>query len=238
MTEKDRLARLAGLLYLILLPTVGVAFGSGQSLLGPDATATLAGLQRRQGVFELGILLGSIGFIDFLLLALVLHRLFSPVDRAAANLLLAFVAVSVPLSLAAIAQRLNVLLLLNGAAGLPSLVSEQGAALAMAALHASNSLILLSAIFWGLWLVPLGQLVLRCGFMPRFFGVLLLLGSVFYVLLFAGPVLDPGYANSTLARVVGVLFGLPGIVGEFGTALWLLLLGAREGRGSWSSLSS
>ena len=42
MTSQDKLARLAGLLYLILLPTTGLWYGTGRSLMAGDAAATLA----------------------------------------------------------------------------------------------------------------------------------------------------------------------------------------------------
>ncbi|MDP9230455.1 MAG: DUF4386 domain-containing protein [Bacteroidota bacterium] len=31
-------------------------------------------------------------------------------------------------------------------------------------------------IFWGLWLIPFGQLAYKSGFIPRIFGVLLIIG--------------------------------------------------------------
>jgi Domain of unknown function (DUF4386) len=228
MTSNDKLARLAGLLYLILLPTVGVALGSGPFLMAGNAAATLANIQAHRTFFELTIVLGAVGFIDYLVLALVLYWLFSPVRKAAASLLLAFVAAGVPLSLAAMAQRMDVLSLLDGAQGLPALGSEHWQVEAMLALHSSNNLMQVSAIFWGLWLIPLGWLVLRCGFMPRVLGVLLMLGSFFYVLTFAGPVFETNYASTLFARVVGILTGIPGVIGEIGTVFWLLIMGARE----------
>ena len=38
-----------------------------------------------------------------------------------------------------------------------------------------------AGIFWGLWLFPLGMLVYRSGFIPRFLGVLLMLGTFAYL---------------------------------------------------------
>lgn len=224
MHSTDKLARLTGLLYLILLPTAGVGFGVGQLVMGTDAAATLANIEANRGFFELAIVLGAVGFVDFLLVALAFHRLLAPTGRAAANLLLALVIVSVPLSLAAMAARMDILLLLDGASATRELAGVQ----VMHELLRSNNLILVSSIFWGLWLLPLGWLVIRSGFVPRILGVLLLVGSVFYVLTFAGAVFDTGYADSLLGRVVGTVFGIPGMIGEVGTALWLLAMGARR----------
>ena len=85
-------------------------------------------------------------------------------------------------------------------------------------------------IFWGLWLFPLGWLMFRSGFAPRVFGVLLMLGGLWYVSIFVGTVFDPAYESTLFARIVGIVSGIPGQFGELGTALWLLIMGAREGK--------
>jgi uncharacterized protein DUF4386 len=69
--------------------------------------------------------------------------------------------------------------------------------------------------------------VLRCGFVPRVIGVLILLGAPLYVLAFAGQIIDAGYPTSLFGRIVGVASGIPDIVGEMGLALWLLVMGTR-----------
>jgi hypothetical protein len=228
MTSNDKLARLAGLLYVILLPTTGPAYYSGQLAVAGDAAATLAYLEANRTLFELAIFVGAVGFIDFLLLGLVLHRLFSPVGKTAASLMLAFIATSVPLSLAALARRIDVLSLLDGAESLPALGGDQLQAQVVLALHSSNNLMLTSIIFWGLWMIPLGWLVIRSGFVPRVLGILLIVGSVFYVLTFVGTVFDMTYANKLFARIVGIVSGIPGGICEMATALWLLIMGARQ----------
>lgn len=221
----DKLARLTGLLYLILLPTVGVAYGSVLLIMEGDLSSAFYNLQENRSFFQVAIVLGAIGFVDFLLLGLAAHKLFNDVSTDAANLMLGLVAVSVPISLAAIAQRMDVLSLLDGAEGLPAAGSEQLQTQVMLVLHSSNNLMSVSAIFWGLWLVPLGWLVIRCGFMPRVIGYMLMLGAVFYGLAFAGPVLAANYNETLLSRIVGFATGIPSIAGEFATALWLLVMG-------------
>ena len=94
MIANDKLARLAGLLYVILLPTTGPAYYSGQLAVAGDAAATLAYLEANRTLFELAIFVGVVGFIDFLLLGLVLHRLFSPVSKPVGSVMVVFVAVS------------------------------------------------------------------------------------------------------------------------------------------------
>ena len=225
----DKLARLAGLLYALTLPTTGLWYGTGRSLTAGDASTVLANLEASRALFELSIVAGAVGAVIHLVLVLMLYRLFRPVGERAATLMLAFLAASVPLSLAAVARQIDILALLDGTRGLSTLGSEQIQTQVMLAIRGYDSLFLTSAIFWGLWLLPLGWLILRCGFIPRVLGFLVLLGAPFYLLAFAGPVFDPAYQESLLASIVGIASGIPDLVGEVGTALWLLIMGKRMG---------
>jgi hypothetical protein len=228
VTPNDKLARLAGLLYVLTLPTTGLWYGITSSLLVSDPAATLANIQASRDLFEVAIVVGAFGRVVQLVLVLVLYRLFSPVSQVAASLVLAFIAVSVPLELAAVARQIDLLSLVDGAQGVSALGADQLQVQVMLTMHSYNSLFLASIIFWGLWLFPLGWLVLRCGFIPRVLGVLIILGGPFYLLTFAGSVFDPGYQNTLFARIVGIASGIPDLIGEGGTALWLLIMGARE----------
>ena len=225
MTSNDRTARLAGLLYLSLLPICGIALGGGQ-LTDPAAVlATPAVVEASRGFLEFRVVSGGAGFVVWIVLGVVLHRLFRPVGKLAADVLVALVAASSILALAALARQMDVLSLLDASRGLPALTGDQLQAQLTLALHGFRNMMLMSVLFWGLWLLPLGWLVFRSGFMPRVLGVLLMLGAPFYVLVFVGTALDAGYTQTPLATVVALVFGLPGVIGEIGTALWLLFRG-------------
>jgi hypothetical protein len=233
LTSNDKLARLAGLLYVMLWPTTGLWYGTWRTLMAGDAAATLAHIQTSRTLFELAIVAGAAGFVVYLVLGIVLYRLFSSVSHSAASLLLAFVAASVPLSLAAVARQIDVVSLLDGGKGLPALSGGQlqvdlMQAQVMLALHSYDHLFLITTIFSGLWLIPLGWLMFRSGFAPRLLCVLLLLGCIFYVSSFVGTVFNRDYANTVLGRIIGISCGIPGLMGELGTALWLLIKGARQ----------
>ena len=226
-SESDKLARLAGVLYLLTFPTTGAWYGISANLLGGGGAVTLAGLEAGRGMLALAIVLGAIGHVNHLLLVVVLHRLLSPFGKTAANLTVIFLAASVPLSFAAIARQMDLLALLDGGPALAALGSEQLQAQITFTIHAYTSLFNTQAVFWGVWLLPLGWLLLRSGLVPKVLAVFVLLGGPFYVMSFVGPVLDPGYATSLFGRVFGIVTGIPGLIGEVGTALWLTIRGAR-----------
>lgn len=221
-----RVARLTGLLYLILFPTSGVAYGISQLLMQHGPAGALAWIQTNPVLFKLAIILGTFGYIDYLLLALAFYKLLHPVGKTAAATMLAFVAVSVPVSLAAIARWVDVLSLLENADSLnPETLRTQ----VLLAVHGYNNLFQVSAVFWGLWLIPLGWLVVRSGFLPRAIGVMLMLGSVLYVMGFIGPVFSSSYPATLAARIIGIASGIPGFIGgELAICLWLLIVGVRD----------
>jgi hypothetical protein len=227
--ESHRLARLAGALYLLTIPTTGAWYGISATVLGGDAV-TLASLEASRGLLELAIIVGAIGHVNHLVLVVVLHRLLSPFGKIAANLAFVFLAASVPLSFAAIAREMDLLALLDGGSALSALGGAQLQVQITLTIDAYTSLFSAQAVFWGVWLLPLGWLLLRSGLVPKVLAVFVLLGGPFYVMSFVGPVLDPGYATSLFAQVFGVVTGVPELIGEVGTALWLTIRGARARR--------
>lgn len=228
--------RLAGVLYLVVVVTglFCLAYVPGQ-LAGPDAQAVLDNIVARQALFRQGVAAFLVEQVAFLLLALALYRGFKDVNRAAATLMVAFVAMAVPLALAALSHRLQALSLLTDADSAQLLSPEQRQQLAHAALKAYRGGMQLVRVFWGLWLLPLGWLVLRSRRLPRVLGALLVLGGLGYVLDVFAELLVPGYA----AWWISGYMTLPAAVGEIGTCLWLLLFGLRAGRtGASSPLAS
>jgi len=94
-------------------------------------------------------------------------------------------------------------------------------ALAMLFVRLHGQGLQVAAIFWGLWLFPFGLLVMRCGFIPKALGVLLLVAGLGYVLDSSTSLIFPRY-TSAVGDFAGILqLGEPPII------LWLLIWGAK-----------
>ena len=213
-------ARLAGLLYLATLPTAGFAYGFVGFMPKDDPAALVTALETGRQALGWTILLGAVGFIDYLLIATLFHRLLAPAGKVAANLLVLFVTASVPLAFAALAQRMELIALMD--AGSASLMAE-----APTLVQREANLFQLAAIFWGLWMIPLGWLSYRSGLVPRLIGVGLIVGSYGCLLAFALPTLGivpPHAVGGALAAVT--------LVSEFAFMLWLIVKGAVSERAS------
>ena len=76
-------------------------------------------------------------------------------------------------------------------------------------------------VFWSLWLVPFGVLVMRSGFLPRALGVLLLAGAMIGAVTSVLPTLSNGTVDA-----IGQVLAL----GELPIIVWLVVPGARGSR--------
>ena len=87
----------------------------------------------------------------------------------------------------------------------------------------------IAGIFWGLWLLPMGYLVFKSGFLPRWIGVLLIIGGFGYLIdsaiFFLLPDVDVTIAQFTF-------------VGEVLLPLWLLIKGVNIERWEKRALES
>ena len=226
MTDENKRSRWAGALYLIVVATglFSLVYVPSHITVAHDGHATVANVVALEPMFRLGIAAFMIEQVAFLLLPLALFKLLRSVDQNVAVAMVALAAVSVPIALVSLLSKLDVLSLVGGTAHAQVIAPEQLEAKVMLLLDAYGNGLLVTSLFWGLWLLPFGYLVFRSGFLPRILGVLLMLGCLGYLVDVFGGLLVARYAGSTVAK----LAPLPGAIGEIGTCLWLLLVGARR----------
>jgi len=77
--------------------------------------------------------------------------------------------------------------------------------------------------FWGLWLLPFGQLVYKSGFIPRILGIFLILDGIALIIHSFTSLLLPDY--QTLVYQFTMPFW---ILGEISIMLWLLIKGVKN----------
>jgi hypothetical protein len=214
-------ARIAGLLYLFAIVTgiFSMRYVPSQLIVWNNAVQTMANITAHETLFRLGIVAAVFGYTAFFLLPLVLYRLLSSVSKPVAVAMVALAVVSVPFSLFNLLYKVNVLSLLHEAPGVVSLPDQ-----VVLNLHYYNNGLVMASVFWGLWLLPFGYLVLTSGFFPRILGILLMIGCFGYVFNFTGLLLSPGYGNLGISRYVT----LPASLGELGVCLWMLTVGIRQ----------
>jgi hypothetical protein len=220
MQSNKKTARVAGLLYLLLALGTFFSFAvRGQLVVAGDMAETLRRVASSEALFRLAIVGDLIGQTAFALLAPVLYWLFKPVDKVKATVLAILILVPIPIALGAL-QNLYALLPLAHAGA-----DAQARAATLLDSHAGG--IIVAGFFWGLWLIPFGLLAWQSRFLPRVLGVLLVLGSIGYLLKSIADVLVPG--NPAIASIVSICIIVSSIA-EVAMVLWLLIVGRKEAR--------
>jgi hypothetical protein len=213
-----RLARLAGLFYLIIIVCGLFAELAVRSRLIDfgDAALTAANIEASIGLFRAGLVADVVMIVADVALAIVLYRLFLPVSP-----LLSAFAMAFRLIQAAVlgANLLNLVLVDLGREHLAN--PGERAELGLLFLDAHRYGYDLGLVFFGISCVFLGALFLRSGFLPRPFGPLMIVAGVVYLCGSSVRFLAPDLAP-TFAPVYGVA-----ALAEIATCLWLLVRGVR-----------
>jgi hypothetical protein len=223
MHPLKRTARLAGLLYLLVTLTAPfvLIYVPGKLFVPGDAGATVDRILAHQALYRASIVVGIVGELAFIGVVLVLYRLLKDVSSRLATLMVILIFLDVPLAFASIANQVATLAFVRGAKFLAVFDKPQRDALATLFISADKERVLVSMVFWGLWLLPLGLLVYRSGFIPRFLGVWLFINGLAYLSTSFAGTLAPDYVE--IVRKVA----FPALFGEAALMLWLLIVGAR-----------
>ncbi|UCH88924.1 MAG: DUF4386 domain-containing protein [Thermoplasmata archaeon] len=207
---QSRSARVAGLLYLLLIIFGVTAELLRQSIIVPgDASATAANLMNNEGIWKLSIMVDIIAFTSFALLPFAFYRVFNKVNKNLAMLVIIFILVSIPISVIAWTYQYGAIELVST----PALVMDN--------IETYTAYVHAATIFHGLWLFPLGILTYKSGYFPKFWGILQMLACVGFVIEGSQYFLLPG--NEAIAYP-GMMIA---VIAEFGFTGWLLVKGAK-----------
>ena len=226
MRPRNRAARLAGLLYLlvVLIAPYRLIYVPGSLFVDGNAAATVANIAAHEMLFRFGLAADLACGALQAAMVLALFHLLGGVNRLHGTTMLLLGGALVPaLYFFNVLNDAAVLLLVHGGNALAAFDASQRTALAMLFLHMHGQTVSAAETLWGLWLFPLAALVLRSGFLPRLFGYGLILNGLAYVLQSLAWALLPGWQD-TLSSVLGPLQFV-----EVLFMLWLLVLGARPG---------
>ena len=217
-------ARIAGLLYLILVITgvFSIVYVSSQIIVQGDAVTTAKNILAKEFLFRAGIINDLISNTIFVFLALVLYRLLKQVNRNQAKLMVALVIVQIPVVFIIEAFNLTSLMLFKDEL-LQTFELNQRQDLAMLFLKINDYGTLTIEMFWGLWLLPFGLLVYKSRFIPRIFGILLIIAGIAYINSSLISLLFPIY-SAIVNQPTLLLVAL----GEISITLWLLIKGVKD----------
>jgi uncharacterized protein DUF4386 len=223
-TSSKRLARIAGLLYLL----VGIFGGFAQGFVYPkiyaaaDAATTAANLIANAGLVRIGVVADFFDNTIWVFLALVLYRLLKPVNRGVANAMVVLVALGAGITMLNAVFEFEAMRVATGAVSLSAVGAAGSNALALLLIDTQHYGLLVAQIFFGLWLVPLGYLSYRSGMFFKPLSVLLIVGAAGYLLDTFAAFLLPDVGKAIHGWVT-----IPSAIAEIWMVGYLLVIGVR-----------
>jgi len=218
INSPQKTARVAAFVFLIIF-FLGMAtelFIRPGMIVPGDAAATVKNIAASESLFRLSIVSDLIRLMFLMLLPLLLYKLLKPVNKNIASLMVIFALVCVPITMLNELNHFAALLLSSSADYLRAFTTDQLHALVMFFLDLRKYGTSIPQVF-SLWVLFLGYLVFKSGFLPRILGILLIIGGLCYTV---QAVLFLLFPNFDL-----MIFGLFAFIGESLFYLWLLIIG-------------
>jgi hypothetical protein len=234
LSSPTKIARMAGFLYLAFFVTFFLADNGvhSTSVGAGDAAAIAENIVASERLFRIGFVSFALSAMFFLLSAWALYVLLKPVNKDLALLVVLLNLCGVAIKCASLLGELAALLLLSDADYLQVFEANQLQAMATLFLNVFKNGFMIAQIFFAVWLLPLGYLVFKSGFLPKVLGILLILDFFAILIWFLQFFLFPDYE----------VISYPGLaisfIAEASLCLWLLVKGVNAERWEKRALES
>lgn len=227
-TEKrtlKKLARVTGLLYLLVIICAGFSQGyvRGTLIVPGDASATALNILSNEGLFRLGFVADLVAFLLDAVISVLLYQLFKAEHKTVALISSGFRLLAHPaIASLNLLNHFLALEVLQGSSFLSTFSPEQLQSLSLLFMEAHQMGYLIAGAFFGIHCFLLGVLIYRSNLIPKVFGLLMVAAAIGYLMESFGNFLFPGN-EGWLALVVGV----SAAAGEVVLTFYLLLKGTK-----------
>ncbi len=220
--SQNQQARLTGIFYLMVVITgiFSLMYVPSQIIVLGDAAQTVENIKEKEFLFRTGVVSSLLCYFFFFFVGWSAFELLKKVDQSVAAIMLGLVICSIPIAVYGVHNLTYILsLLFDTRYSISS--SEELEYQVMSAILSYGRSLSITDLFWSSWLFPFGFLIYRSGFLPKFLGILLMIGSITYFLHFLGIILFPD---------VDIIwqFRIPARIAEIGTCLWLVIGGIKN----------
>ncbi|MGZ4777670.1 MAG: DUF4386 domain-containing protein [Thermoanaerobaculia bacterium] len=219
MSSRKHDARIAGFLYLLLaaVAPINMLYLQPSLIVRGDATATASRIMSSMFLFRVSIAFEFALHVIFLLVIWTLYRLLKDVDPMPAVLMVLLSVTSVAVGFVNSFNHVAARVVLSGADFLSAFAQPQLNAMAYLFIRLHGQGEQAVSMFWGLWLFPFGLLVWRSRFIPKIFGVFLIISGAAYVAGSFTNLIAPQYSSN--------YFLIPESIGELAIIFWLVIKG-------------
>lgn len=221
ITDKN-LARIAGLLYLIVIATglFSEVFVRQALRVAGDALATAHNIQSQEMLFRLGFVADLVNFVVGLPSVLIIYVLFKRVNKFLLQLALIFVIIQTAIIAVNLLNQISPLLLLGNDKYLNTLQPTQLATLSLLSLNIQAQGYAIGLVFFGFYCLIIGFVIYKSQMIPKILGVLYVIAGLGYLINSFTMFLSKGFANPLF-----IYLAIPIFIGELSLCLWLLIKG-------------
>jgi hypothetical protein len=224
MNSQKRLARIAGLLYLVvgIFGGLAVGYATPKVYAAGDAATTAGNILANSGLVLFGVMADLLQATVFVFLALALYTLLKHVNENAARTMLTLVAIATAIMCLNEIFQFSALQVAGDASYASAFGAAGSQALVMLLMDMHHYGFLIAQIFFALWLVPLGYLAYKSEMFPRALGIVLVVAGVSYLVDMLAAFLFPEVG----AAIHGIL-AIPPTIAEVWTLIYLLVVGVK-----------
>lgn len=214
-------ARLAGLSYLLII-VCGIfshMVVRTNIIVVNDPTLTARNIMENDNLFRMSILSDFVMILSYLMLSVFLYSLFKDTNKVVSRIMICLNIVGASMMGLNMLNQQAALLILDGTLDASVFGIEQLEALSYFFMRLHNYGYNFATISYGVWLLPMGYLIIKSDMIPKVIGYLLVLGSIAYTVVFVGNILG----LNVLTDIT-----LPADIGEFTLCLFLLIKGIKN----------
>ncbi len=216
-------ARFAGALYLlyIIAGVYAQAFIADRLFVSGDAAATAANILANQSLHSLGLTVYLLEMAGQVATVVLFYQLLKPVSRTGAMLAAAFELIGCGIKIFSRLFYFAPLLILGGSASyLSAFTREQLDSIALLLVRINNNGAAIALAFFGFSTLLQGWLIYRSGFLPRWLGVIGIIGGLGWLTFLSPP----------LGMRLFLYLAVYALIGSLATIVWLLTVGVDEQR--------
>jgi hypothetical protein len=223
MIPSKKTARLAGLIFLFMVITglFSEIFFRQKVFVSSDIAATVSNISSNTLLYRTGIVCDILMSLGYLFTALVLFKLLASVNKNLAAVMVLLAAAGSALLMFNILNECAPLYILTGNDYLNVLGLNSRQAIAMLYYSLYEHGYMIGQVFFALWVLPLGVLIYKSGFIPKVLGVLFVIETILGFLSVFVHFLVPNQSIETILL-------MPGTIAEFAFMFWLLIRGIRK----------
>jgi hypothetical protein len=176
----NKTARLAPALFFLCLPLAlwGEMYVPSKTFVALDPVATANSVLANEFIFRTAIVCHLAGTLIFVFMMLMFYRVFRPVDKHLARLMLVPLLAQIPVAFVISVFNYTALMILKSEARVTfDIAQQQETAYFLLRMHRYG----ITKLFLGLSFIPFGVVILRSGFTPRVIGILVIISGIGYL---------------------------------------------------------